>query len=257
MDSNSINIYPKENSTISGSTSESAQQPNQSQEDNSQGESAQTRTTEIEAGSESTENGNTNQVPEGSTDGSVGGALEGGNNTPDSGSDGTTNSDNENNKDNEVVKNSSFSIKFVRDNEHNKNRIQVELGDKSKETFDSSNAGTFLTVKIYDVNGNVLKSVDILGTDTGVIAKKKIEDTLNNVKSESDSNSNDKIENEGTEQSQTKTGSGVGDNTDSSISSSNGNSQGESNSSNKNDQQFEYFNGQYIAKLCKNTRNCC
>ena len=257
MDSNSINIYPKENSTISGSTSESAQQPNQSQEDNSQGESAQTRTTEIEAGSESTENGNTNQVPEGSTDGSVGGALEGGNNTPDSGSDGTTNSDNENNKDNEVVKNSSFSIKFVRDNEHNKNRIQVELGDKSKETFDSSNAGTFLTVKIYDVNGNVLKSVDILGTDTGVIAKKKIEDTLNNVKSESDSNSNDKIENEGTEQSQTKTGSGVGDNTDSSISSSNGNSQGESNSSNKNDQQFEYFNGQYIAieGVTKETKN--
>ena len=290
MDSNSINIYPKENSTTSGSASESTQQPNPSPEGTTQGESSQTRTTEIGDGSEGTENGNINQIPEtgglvtggaqapsGSANGSVEnipgdsgsanspGNSEGentntpgaGSNTPDSGSEGTTTPDNENNKDNEVVKKSSLSIKFVRDKINNKNRIQVELGDKSKETFDSSNAGTFLTVKIYDVNGNVLKSVDILGTDTGVIAKKKIEDTLNNVKSESDSNSNDKIENEGTEQSQTKTGSGVGDNTDSSISSSNGNSQGESNSSNKNDQQFEYFNGQYIAieGVTKETKN--
>ena len=268
MDSNSINIYPKENSTSSGNASESTQQPNTRPEDTTQGESSQNRTTEIESNSGSIENGNTSegtnpnpeaggsvtggtQPPSGNTNGSVE-TVPGG-----SGSDGTTTPDNENNKDNEVVKNSSFSIKFVRDNKYNKNRIQVELGDKSKEPFDSSNAGTFLKVKIYDVNGNVLKSVDILGTDTGVIAKKKIEDTLNNVKSESDSNSNDKIENEGTEQSQTKTGSGVGDNTDSSISSSNGNSQGESNSSNKNDQQFEYFNGQYIAieGVTKETKN--
>ena len=268
MDSNSINIYPKENSTSSGNASESTQQPNTRPEDTTQGESSQNRTTEIESNSGSIENGNTSegtnpnpeaggsvtggtQPPSGNTNGSVE-TVPGG-----SGSDGTTTPDNENNKDNEVVKNSSFSIKFVRDNKYNKNRIQVELGDKSKEPFDSSNAGTFLKVKIYDVNGNVLKSVDILGTDTGVIAKKKIEDTLNNVKSESDSNSNDKIENEGTEQSQTKTGSGVGDNTDSSISSSNGNYQGESNSSNKNDQQFEYFNGQYIAieGVTKETKN--
>ena len=276
MDSNSINIYPKENSTTSGTTSESTQQPNQNPEDTTQGESSQTRTTGIEDGSEGTENGNTNQTPEtgdlviggtqspsGSANGSVetvpgdsgstnnAGNSEGennnipgeGSNTSGSGSNETTTPDN----DNSAVKNSSFSIKFVRDNKNNKNRIQVVTGSKSNEKFDSSNDGTFLTVKIYDVNGNVLKSVNILGTDTGVIAKKKIEDTLNNVKSESDSNSNDKIENEETEQSQTKTSSEVGDNTDSSISSSNGNSQDGSSSTNKNDQQFEYFNGQYIA----------
>jgi hypothetical protein len=76
MDSNSINIYPKESSTISGSASESTQQPNQSQEGNTQGESAQTRTTEIEAG----ENGNisedTNKVPE------TGDSVEGGTQNP-------------------------------------------------------------------------------------------------------------------------------------------------------------------------------
>ena len=252
MDSNSINIYPKENSTSSGNASESTQQPNTRPEDTTQGESSQNRTTEIESNSGSIENGNTSegtnpnpeaggsvtggtQPPSGNTNGSVE-TVPGG-----SGSDGTTTPDNENNKDNEVVKNSSFSIKFVRDNKYNKNRIQVELGDKSKEPFDSSNAGTFLKVKIYDANGSELKSVDILGTDTGKDAKRKIENELNEVKSDSDS------KNEETEQPQTKTTSDGGDNTDSSISSSNGSSQGESNSINKNDQQFEYFNGQYIA----------
>ncbi|WP_294161430.1 hypothetical protein [uncultured Clostridium sp.] len=252
MDSNSINIYPKENSTTSGSTSESTQLPNQSQEGNTQGESAQTRTTEIESDSGSIENGNTSegtnpnpepggsvtggtQPPSGNTNGSVE-TVPGG-----SGSDGTTTPDNENNKDNEVVKNSSFSIKFVRDNKYNKNRIQVELGDKSKEPFDSSNAGTFLKVKIYDANGSELKSVDILGTDTGEKAKEKIENELNKVKSDSAS------KDEATEQPQTKTTSGGGDSTENSTSSSNGSSQSGSNSSNKNDQQFEYFNGQYIA----------
>ena len=252
MDSNSINIYPKESSTSSGNASESTQQPNTRPEDTTQGESSQNRTTEIESDSGSIENGNTSegtnpnpgaggsvtggtQPPSGNTNGSVE-TVPGG-----SGSDGTTTPDNENNKDNEVVKNSSFSIKFVRDNKYNKNRIQVELGDKYKEPFDSSNAGTFLKVKIYDANGSELKSVDILGTDTGKDAKRKIENELNKVKSDSDS------KNEETEQPQTKTTSDGGDNTDSSISSSNGSSQGESNSINKNDQQFEYFNGQYIA----------
>ena len=261
MDSNSINIYPKENSTTGGTTSESTQLPNQSQEGNTQGESAKTRTTEIEAG----ENGNisedTNKVPEtgdsveggtqnpeGSTEGGVESTPEGGSNTSGSGTNGTTTPDNENNKENEVVKNSSFSIKFVRDNKHNKNRIQVVTGSNAEKKFDSNNlTGTFLTVKIYDANGKVLKSVGILGNDTGFTAKKKIEDTLNNVKSESDSNSNDKIENEGSEEPQTKTTLDVGDSTENSTSSSNGNSQGGSNSTNKNDQQFEYFNGQYIA----------
>ena len=261
MDSNSINIYPKESSTTGGTTSESTQLPNQSQEGNTQGESAKTRTTEIEAG----ENGNisedTNKVPEtgdsveggtqnpeGSTEGGVESTPEGGSNTSGSGTNGTTTPDNENNKENEVVKNSSFSIKFVRDNKHNKNRIQVVTGSNAEKKFDSNNlTGTFLTVKIYDANGKVLKSVGILGNDTGFTAKKKIEDTLNNVKSESDSNSNDKIENEGSEEPQTKTTLDVGDSTENSTSSSNGNSQGGSNSTNKNDQQFEYFNGQYIA----------
>ena len=140
-----------------------------------------------------------------------------------------------------------FSIKFVRDKINNKNRIQVVTGSNAIKKFDSNNPNKILNSKIYDVNGNVLKFIDILGNDTGITAKRKIEDTLNNVKSEFDSNSNDKIENEGTEEPQTKTASEVEDNIDSSISSSNGNSQGESNSSNKNDQQFEYFNGQYIA----------
>ena len=278
MDSNSINIYPKENSTTSGTTSESTQQPNPSLEGTTQGEASQTRTTEIGDGSEGTENGNINQVPEtgglvtggaqppsGSANGSVEtvpgdsgsinspGNSEGentntpgdGSNTPDSGSEGTTTPDNENNKENEVVKNSSFSIKFVRDNEHNKNRIKVDLGSKSSQQFDPSNNGTFLKVKIYDTNGNVLKSVDILGKDTGITAKQKIENELNKVKSDSDSK--DEIENEGTEQSQTKTGSDIENSTDSSTNSANGSSQDGSSSTNKNDQQFEYFNGQYIA----------
>ena len=262
MDSNSINIYPKENSTSSGSTSESTQQPNLSPEGNTQGESAQIRTTEIKSGSESAENGNvseganseaggsvtggTTQTPEGSTDSSVESTPEDGNNTPDSGSEETTTPDNENNKDNEVVKKSSLSIKFVRDKINNKNRIQVELGDKSDEQFDSNNPnGTFLTVKIYDVNGNVLKTIDILGSDTGKKAKIKIENELNKVKS--DSASKDETEGEETEQPQTKTSSDVEGGIDSSINSNNGNSQSGSNSTNKNDQKFEYFNGQYIA----------
>ena len=278
MDSNSINIYPKENSTTSGSTSEGIQQPNPSPEGTTQGESSQTRTTEIEDGSEGTENGKVNQAPEagglvtggaqapsGSANGSVEtvpgdsgstnnpGNSEGennnipgeGSNTSGSGSEGTTTPDNENNKENEVVKNSSFSIKFVRDNEHNKNRIKVDLGSKSSQQFDSSKTGTFLKVKIYDANGNVLKSVDILGSDTGVTAKEKIENELNKVKS--DSASKDETENEETEQPQTKTNSDGEDSTGNSTSSSNGSSQGGSNPTNKNDQKFEYFNGQYIA----------
>ena len=256
MDSNSINIYPKENSTTSGSTSESIQQPNQDQEGTIQGEAAQTRTTEIEADKNGNISGDTNKAPEtadsaeggtqtpsGSTDGSVENTPEGGNNIPGSGSEGTTTTDNE------VVKNSSFSIKFVRDNKHNKNRIQVDLGSKSSQQFDPSKTGTFLKVKIYDANGSVLKSVDILGTDTGEEAKRKIEEQLNKVNSDSTDSKNE-TEDEETEQPQTKTISDVEDSTDSSTNSTNGSSQSGSNSSNKNDQQFEYFNGQYIAIEC-------
>ena len=256
MDSNSINIYPKENSTTSGSESESTQQPNTpTPEGNAQEESPQTRTTEngnVSGGTNPTpETGDLvtggTQTPSESADGSVETVPGGsgstnnpgeGSNTSGSGSEGTTTPDNENNKENEVVKNSSFSIKFVRDNEHNKNRIKVDLGSKSKEQFDPSKTGTFLKVKIYDANGSELKSVDILGTDTGEKAKEKIENELNKVKSDSAS------KDEATEQPQTKTTSGGGDSTENSTSSSNGSSQGGSNS---NNDEFEYFNGQYIA----------
>ena len=263
MDSNSINIYPKENSTTSGNTSESTQIPNQSQEGTIQGESHQTKIIETEGSSESTENGNTNTTPEtgdsvtggtqtspGNTNGNVetvpGGSSStnnpGGSNTLGSGSDGTTTPDSENNKDNEVVKKSSFSIKFVR--EGNKNRIKVETGEQASKKFDSSKLNEiFVKIKIYDANGNVLKSVDILGEDTGETAKRKIENILNNVNSDS----KDDAESEEIEQSKTKTGEDVEDNTGSSTNTGNGSSQSGSNSSNKNDKQFEYFNGQYIA----------
>ena len=263
MDSNSINIYPKENSTTSGSTSESIQQPNQDQEGTIQGEASQTRTTEngnVSGGTNPTpETGDLvtggTQTPSGSADGSVETVPGGsgstnnpgeGSNTLGSGSEGTTTPDNENNKENEVVKNSSFSIKFVRDNEDNKNRIQVITGSNAEKEFDSNNpTGTFLTVKIYDANGKVLKSVDILGSDTGKKAKEKIENELNKVNS--DSESKDETKGEETEQPQTKTTSDIEDSTESSTNSANGNPQGGGNSSNKNDKQFEYFNGQYIA----------
>ena len=263
MDSNSINIYPKENSTTSENTSESTQIPNQSQEGTIQGESHQTKIIETEGSSESTENGNTNTTPEtgdsvtggtqtspGNTNGNVetvpGGSSStnnpGGSNTLGSGSDGTTTPDSENNKDNEVVKKSSFSIKFVR--EGNKNRIKVETGEQASKKFDSSKLNEiFVKIKIYDANGNVLKSVDILGEDTGETAKRKIENILNNVNSDS----KDDAESEEIEQSKTKTGEDVEDNTGSSTNTGNGSSQSGSNSSNKNDKQFEYFNGQYIA----------
>ncbi|WP_370545557.1 immunoglobulin-like domain-containing protein, partial [Clostridium sp. CAG:221] len=257
MDSNSINIYPKENSTASGSTSESIQQPNQSPENATEGETSQTRTTEAEGDSENTNHtpgagGSVTegtQTPAGSTDGSTETAPgeNGGNSNQESSGEGdTTTPGDGNNIDNAVVKNSSFSIKFIRDNEHNKNRIKVDLGSKSKEQFDSSNAGTFLKVKIYDANGIALKSVDILGIDTGESAKIKIEKELNKVNSDS-IDSKDETENEETEQQQTKTSSDVEGGTDSSINSANGSSQGGSHSTNKNDQKFEYFNGQYIA----------
>ena len=244
MDSNSINIYPKENSTTSGTTSESTQQPNQNPEDTTQGEPSQTRTTEIGDSNVNIENGNISEGnnPE-NNEGQLQPPQEGeSTSTP---SVGGNDSDSENNKDNVIVTESSFSIKFVRDNEQNKNRIRVDLGSKSKEPFDSSNNGTFLKVKIYDANGSELKSVNILGTDTGESAKRKIEKELNKV--DSDSESKDETENEETEQPQTKTTSDGEDSIDNSTNSANGSSQGGSHSTNKNDQQFEYFNGQYIA----------
>ena len=250
MDSNSINIYPKENSTTDESSSETKQEPSISMpEQNGDENSSQTRTIDNEDDSENAETGgngeNANPNPGdgdlGSTpeenetapgeDGSTNnpGSNEGESqpspgegNTPNSGSNGSS----ENNTDNEVVKKSSFSIKFVR--EGNKNRIKVETGDQSSKQFDSSKPNEiFVKIKIYDADGTVLKSINILGSDTGEKAKEKIENELNK--------SNSGVEEE-TEKSQIKTNEDSQereDNTDSSTS--------------ENKQQFEYFNNQYIA----------
>ena len=245
MDSNSINIYPKENSTTSGSESESTQQPNTpTQEGNAQEESPQTRTTENGNVSGSIENGNTSQGtnpnPEAGglvTDG-ITQTPEGGNNTSGSGSEGTTIPDNENNKENEVVKNSSFSIKFVR--EGDKNRIKVELGSKYNKVFDSNNAGTFIKIKIYDTDGTELKSINILGSDTGTTAKEKIEAALKNINKDNIENPDQEGEVEEEVQINTGSDSGQDDQEDA-------DDEGSQGGSNLNNNEFEYFNGQYIA----------
>ena len=250
MDSNSINIYPKENSTTSGSTSENIQQPNSSPEGTTQGESSQTKTTEVKVGSESTENGNTNTTPE--TGDSVTGGTQtspgenttnpGGNTSgsESNGSNGSITPDNGNNAENEVVKNSSFSIKFVRDKGAQKNRIKVETGSKSDKPFDSSNSkATFMTIKIYDVDGTVLKLINILGEDTGLSAKKKIEDALKNSNKDNIEDRDDSDE----EETSAKTESDSEQDGDQDNTADEG-SQGGSNS---NNDEFEYFNGQYIA----------
>ena len=250
MDSNSINIYPKENSTSSGNASESTQQPNSSPEGTTQGESSQTKTTEVKAGSESTENGNTNTTPEtgdsvtGGTQTSPGeNTTNPGGNTSGSGSNGSDGSitpDNGNNAENEVVKNSSFSIKFVRDKGAQKNRIKVETGSKSDKPFDSSNSeATFMTIKIYDVDGTVLKLINILGKDTGSSAKKKIEEALKNSNKDNIEGRDDSDE----EETSAKTESDSEQDGDQDNTADEG-SQGGSNS---NNDEFEYFNGQYIA----------
>ena len=250
MDSNSINIYPKENSTTSGSESESTQQPNTSPEGNAEGESSQTRIIETEGGSESTENGNTNTTPEtgdsvtGGTQTSPGeNTTNPGGNTSGSGSngnDGSITPDNGNNTENEVVKNSSFSIKFVRDKGAQKNRIKVETGSKSDKPFDSSNSeATFMTIKIYDVDGTVLKLINILGEDTGSSAKKKIEEALKNSNKDNIEDRDDSDE----EETSAKTESDSEQDGDQDNTADEG-SQGGSNS---NNDEFEYFNGQYIA----------
>ena len=250
MDSNSINIYPKENSTTSGSASENIQQPNSSPEGTTQGESSQTKTTEVKAGSESTENGNTNTTPE--TGDSVTGGTQtspgenttnpGGNTSgsESNGSNGSITPDNGNNAENEVVKNSSFSIKFVRDKGAQKNRIKVETGSKSDKPFDSSNSkATFMTIKIYDVDGTVLKLINILGEDTGSSAKKKIEDALKNSNKDNIEDRDDSDE----EETSAKTESDSEQDGDQDNTADEG-SQGGSNS---NNDEFEYLNGQYIA----------
>ena len=195
MDSNSINIYPKESSISNG---------NGSQEPITPGEGAEQEAPETKNGNIQNDSDNINQ----------------GNDNDNSGTNsGQGNESNGNNDgDNGTVKNSGFSIKFVR--EDDKNRIKVELGSKKDEKFDSNNSEqTFLTIKIYDVDGTVLKSINILGSDTGTTAKEKIEAALKNI-------NKDNIENPDQEDAD---------------------DEGSQGGSNLNNNEFEYFNGQYIA----------
>ncbi|WP_301953884.1 hypothetical protein [uncultured Clostridium sp.] len=193
MDSNSINIYPKESSISNG---------NGSQEPITPGEGAEQEAPETKNGNIQNDSDNINQGNDNSGTNSGQGNESNGNNDGDNG----------------IVKNSGFSIKFVR--EGDKNRIKVELGTKKNEKFDSNNSEqTFLTIKIYDVDGTVLKSIDILGSDTGTTAKGKIEAALKNI-------NKDNIENPDQEDAD---------------------DEGSQGGSNLNNNEFEYFNGQYIA----------
>ena len=193
MDSNSINIYPKESSISNG---------NGSQEPITPGEGAEQEAPETKNGNIQNDSDNINQGNDNSGTNSGQGNESNGNNDGDNG----------------IVKNSGFSIKFVR--EGDKNRIKVELGTKKNEKFDSNNSEqTFLTIKIYDVDGTVLKSIDILGSDTGTTAKGKIEAALKNI-------NKDNIENPDQEDAD---------------------DEGSQGGSNLNNNEFEYLNGQYIA----------
>ena len=66
---------------------------------------------------------------------------------------------------NENGDNKAFSIKFVRDEESNKNKLSIEKG--SSVQFNSSSIeSTFMTIKIYSSSGEVVKEVKLLGRDT-------------------------------------------------------------------------------------------
>ena len=66
---------------------------------------------------------------------------------------------------NENGDNKAFSIKFVRDEESNKNKLSIEKG--SSVQFNSSSIeSTFMTIKIYSSSGEVVKEVTLLGRDT-------------------------------------------------------------------------------------------
>ena len=66
---------------------------------------------------------------------------------------------------NENGDNKAFSIKFVRDEESNKNKLSIEKG--SSVQFNSSSIeSTFMTIKIYSSAGKVVKEVKLLGSDT-------------------------------------------------------------------------------------------
>ena len=254
MDSNSINIYPKESSTSNGDNSQGPQEPSTpAPEQGEEQETPEARNGDVENDSDNINQGNDSSGSEsnpgeGNESDSItppengegnSGTNSGEGNGSNGNTDSTTPDGGNNNSDNEVVKNSGFSIKFVR--EGDKNRIKVNTGTKENEQFDSSRPNEkFLTIKIYDVDGTVLKSVDILGRYTGATAKKKIETALKNSNNDNIENPDDSDDTEEESQTRTELDSEV----DNSESTDDENSQGGSNS---NNDEFEYFNGQYIA----------
>ena len=75
-----------------------------------------------------------------------------------------------------------ISIRFVRDNINNQNKIKVDTGEAENIQFDSSiSNNVFMSVKIYDFNGETLRKVDILGVDTIFTAKEKLNDVTTGI----------------------------------------------------------------------------
>ena len=67
------------------------------------------------------------------------------------------------------------SISFARDNINNQNKIMVNTNEELNTTFNpNSLSDIFATIKIYDFNGNELKSIDILGNDNATTIKEKL-----------------------------------------------------------------------------------
>ena len=67
------------------------------------------------------------------------------------------------------------SISFARDNINNQNKIMVNTNEALNTTFNpNSLSDIFATIKIYDFNGNELKSVEILGNDNATTIKEKL-----------------------------------------------------------------------------------
>ena len=67
------------------------------------------------------------------------------------------------------------SISFVRDNINNQNKIMVNINEALNTTFNpNSLSDIFATIKIYDFNGNELKSIEILGNDNATTIKEKL-----------------------------------------------------------------------------------
>ena len=67
------------------------------------------------------------------------------------------------------------SISFARDNINNQNKIMVNINEALNTTFNPNRlSDIFATIKIYDFNGNELKSVEILGNDNATTIKEKL-----------------------------------------------------------------------------------